>query len=664
PRRTGKTSGEEETFSASQLIEEHQLEMERLEPRRTELRAEINTIEGMIASIEQGLSERITNLDRNLIKPNRGFIMYGPPGTGKSDIMSKLSVRIGVNMVAPPLAAGELNRSLVGESERIINDICMRCHQTPYLMCCVSIDEIDSLAPKRTDEANDVSVAKLSVLLSVIDGIKDVPNLMIFCATNRLHMMDEAFLRRMSGKFFVGRPSSQARKKILSGIKPWHVTPSILDKLTMATTNFSGAALSALRRLITVHCIDAEEKDPKYQLDYRTALQLCHTVAQQFRITIGSENLPTILLRNVTQQQESGHQQQYHYADFPNKRNSVYTGKVLVNLSAKRIEVEAEITDPVSNEREKVVYLEHLNDDETDVQQLLERLTTYGKSRNVQLFQVIDLSLLSNESAYDEKQRFEILKDRLDEYVAYRRSMIVYDLDSLVGVNRSESVSSMGLSSSQSLANQNLYIFVKENFQLAHIEPTLSSDDSTQVEEKWSIVVIRDPFLCRQFCDDVQFTLSVSEIQQRAADRAEAEQTLRCVQCNDFYSEEDNKVGQCVHHDGFVYDNYSNTLTQWSPERAIEQLLIEEAEAVQQANIGNGPLTNEQKERAERAKQRFRYICCNQMLQTSGNANGCKKGKHGPQNITRNEWELARDNNQEYHEKRRRLLTIRAEQHQ
>lgn len=107
-------------------------------------------------------------------------------------------------------------------------------------------------------------------------------------------------------------------------------------------------------------------------------------------------------------------------------------------------------------------------------------------------------------------------------------------------------------------------------------------------------------------------------------------------------------------------------LAQWSSERAIEQLLIEEAEAAQQANVGNGPLTSEQKERAERAKQRFRYICCNQMLQTSGNANanGCKKGKHSPQSITRNEWELARDNNQEYHEKRRRLLTIRAEQNQ
>ncbi|CAF1514951.1 unnamed protein product, partial [Rotaria sp. Silwood1] len=158
-RRARKTPDGEENFSVPQLIEDHHQEMEKLEPIRSELRAEISTIEGMVASIDQGLCDRITNLDRNLIKPNRGFIMYGPPGTGKSDIMSKLSVRIGVNIVAPPLAAGELNRSLVGESERIINDICMRCHQTPHLMCCVSIDEIDSLAPKRTDEARDISVA-------------------------------------------------------------------------------------------------------------------------------------------------------------------------------------------------------------------------------------------------------------------------------------------------------------------------------------------------------------------------------------------------------------------------------------------------------------------------------------------------------------------------
>ncbi|CAF2859194.1 unnamed protein product [Rotaria sp. Silwood2] len=235
-----------EGFSIVELLDEHRQIMERLEQERNTLRTQIQATEDLINNIEKGLIRPDVKsgkkTDRDLIKPNRG--------TGKSDIMSKLSLRMGVSMVAPPIAAGELNRPLVGESERIISDICMRCHRTPYLMCCVSIDEIDSLAPKRKDNSSDGNIAKLSVLLSVIDGIKDVPNLMIFCATNRLHMMDEAFLRRMSGKFFVGRPSSHARKSILSGMKSWHISPNLLESLTMATTNFSGAALRLVKSII------------------------------------------------------------------------------------------------------------------------------------------------------------------------------------------------------------------------------------------------------------------------------------------------------------------------------------------------------------------------------------------------------------------------------
>ena len=156
--------------------------------------------------------------------------------------MSKLSVKLGITMVGPPLAAGELNRPLVGESERVIIALASRCHRVPYAMCCLSIDEIDSLAPKRDEDSSEGKVDKISVLLSLIDGIKDIPNLMIFCATNRLHMMDEAFLRRMSGKFFVGRPSSKARTKILTEIPEWALELDIIDQLVIATTNFSGAA--------------------------------------------------------------------------------------------------------------------------------------------------------------------------------------------------------------------------------------------------------------------------------------------------------------------------------------------------------------------------------------------------------------------------------------
>jgi transitional endoplasmic reticulum ATPase len=146
-------------------------------------------------------------------------------------------------MVGPPLAAGELNRSLVGESEKILIALFSRCNHISYAKCCVSIDEIDSLAPKRDQNSSESKVDKISVLLSMVEGIKDVPNLMIFSATNRLHMMDEAVLRRLSGKFFVGRPSSNARMALLRKIPFWMVEPELINDLAIATTNFSGAAI-------------------------------------------------------------------------------------------------------------------------------------------------------------------------------------------------------------------------------------------------------------------------------------------------------------------------------------------------------------------------------------------------------------------------------------
>ncbi|CAF3886512.1 unnamed protein product [Rotaria sordida] len=649
-------------------IHEHRQTMERLEQERNKLRTDIQATEDLIENIEKGLMERDVQssekTDRDLIKPNRGFIMYGPPGTGKSDIMSKLSVRMGVSMVAPPIAAGELNRPLVGESERIISDICMRCHRTPYLMCCVSIDEIDSLAPKRKDNSSDGNIAKLSVLLSVIDGIKDVPNLMIFCATNRLHMMDEAFLRRMSGKFFVGRPSSHARKSILSGMKSWHIPPHLLESLTMATTNFSGAALRALRRLITVHCIDMQRINPRYQLDYCTMLQLADTTARQYRIVIGSGTLPTLLLRVADRNPlfENNQEPRARFNDLVNKKNSVYTGKIIVNLHGRRIDVEAINIHPITGECEKVVYLEYLTDSETSIQELLERLTVYGKSRNVQLLQLIDLNLLSAESAYDEKEKFEILKERLDECAAYRRSMIVYDLDSLIGINKSEGNSSMGRSTNLSLINHNVYTYVKDKFISAYIQSSTFSNndhnkDTIVNEEKWSVMVIRDPFLLRQFCDDVVFTRPVSEIEEEEAEMRRVDQLIKCVQCNDFYLEQDNKMGVCVHHDGFIYDNHSLTLIQWGQQATIAQLLKEEAEAVKQSTTN--VLTPEQKERLEREKQRFKYICCNQTVQASGMMGGCKRGKHSPANVTLIQWEYSCDHNREYQDKRLTLLQSR-----
>lgn len=564
--------------------------------------------------------------------------------------MSTLSTRIGITMVAPPIAAGELNRPLVGESERIISDICMRCHRIPYLMCCISIDEIDSLTGKRNDKSSESNVAKLSVLLSVIDGIKDVPNLMIFCATNRLHMMDEAFLRRMQGKFFVGRPSSLARKRILSRIKQWHVQPNLIEHLTIATTNFSGSALRALCRSITAHCVDAERTNRSYTLDYRTMLELTDNTAKQYRIFIGAETLPILLLRLANRQLVTTDDKP-RFNNLTDTQNTLYTGKILVNFHMNRIDIEAVHEHPKTGEIKKIVHQEYLLKEETNLQQLIERLTFYGKSRNVQLLQLIDLNLLSLSSAHDEREKFEILKERLDECDAYRRSMIVYDLDSLVGINRSEGDSSMGRSTNLSLINHNIYTYIKDQFQSAYVEPTvINSEDqnSSFTKEKWSIMIIRDEFLVRQFFDDTKFTRSQREIEQEEADKNRAEQRIYCIQCNNYYTEDDNKTGACLHHDGFVYDNYSSILEKFIPSQAVFVLLAEEADLADTTRV----LSQEVKERFERNKQRFKYICCDQTLQTSSAIQGCKKGKHSLSSMTIEDWNWLCQNNQDYDKKR------------
>jgi hypothetical protein len=107
---------------------------------------------------------------------------------------------------------------------------------------------------------------------------------------------------------------------------------------------------------------------------------------------------------------------------------------------------------------------------EQSLQQLLECITSYGNDRNVQLLQLIDLNLLLSKGDHDEKKIYETLKERYDECMEYKRSMIIYDLNSLIGVNKSESESSMGTSTGSSIVNQSIYMYVTSRFREAKVE--------------------------------------------------------------------------------------------------------------------------------------------------------------------------------------------------
>ena len=107
-------------------------------------------------------------------------------------------------MLTDCFAGADVNAGTVGDTEIILGALADRANETPWLPCCLVIDEIDAIAPDRKKMASEHKIDALSKLLSVFCGIDDHPNLFILGATNRMTDMDDAFLRRLEAKFYVG----------------------------------------------------------------------------------------------------------------------------------------------------------------------------------------------------------------------------------------------------------------------------------------------------------------------------------------------------------------------------------------------------------------------------------------------------------------------------
>ena len=412
---------------------------------------------------------------------------------------------------------------------------------------------------------------------------------------------------------------------------------------------------------ITVHYL-AKRRDvnPNFEISEEDTLRLADRTARQFQLLLGVDTLPRLLLDNLNERKRVAGEQASHGDDsagfhLPEKR--FFTGKIIISLNEKKVRIES-----TYRNGDRYVIEDPLNSTERSLQQLLDRITSYGNDRNVQLLQLIDLNLLSSKGAHDEKKIFETLKERYDECMEYKSSMIIYDLDSLIGVNKSESESSMGTSVSSSVVNQNIYIYVTSRFREAKIEINEENDEQPKIE-RWAIAVVRDPFLLKKFIADVDFTKTKKQRKEEEAEEQRANTVLVCVKCRDLYIESENKMGSCNHHDGFVYDNLEPDLRKYRASEAMETLSREEYIAFKDST---------KKDEIERMKTRFKYICCNAVVQVGGGTTGCKKAKHGfegssgskptsqtlsPEMIA--EWESFCDIDEQYNQIRMTLLDHR-----
>lgn len=183
------------------------------------------------------------------ITPPRGVLLYGPPGTGKTLLAKAIATETNANFIS--IKGPEIFNKWVGESERKIRDIFKKARQLAPSI--VFIDEIDSITSGRTGlETNDSKNNVIAQLLTEIDGVSNLKDIVIIGATNRPDLIDPAFLRpgRFEKLLLVPMPDDKTREKIFEVyISKMNVDKKVVaSELSKLTENFSGAEIEAICR--------------------------------------------------------------------------------------------------------------------------------------------------------------------------------------------------------------------------------------------------------------------------------------------------------------------------------------------------------------------------------------------------------------------------------
>jgi transitional endoplasmic reticulum ATPase len=182
----------------------------------------------------------------------KGILLHGPSGTGKTMLAKAVATESEANFIS--VKGPELMSKWVGESERGIREIFRKARQASP--CVVFFDEVDSIAPVRGGAGmegfggHSSSERMMSQLLTEMDGIQEIHDIVVIAATNRVDMIDTALLRpgRFDKIIYIPNPDKVTREKILQiHIKGKPVSDDIdLKRLVDMTEGFSGADVSSV----------------------------------------------------------------------------------------------------------------------------------------------------------------------------------------------------------------------------------------------------------------------------------------------------------------------------------------------------------------------------------------------------------------------------------
>ncbi len=215
------------------------------------------------------------------ITPPKGVLIYGPPGCGKTLLARAVATESKANFIA--VKGPEIMSKWVGESEKAVREVFRKARTAAP--CIVFFDEIDAIAPSRgrISDSTQVTERVISQLLTEMDGLDAMKDVVVLAATNRPELIDRALLR--TGRFdrwvFIDSPDEKSRLAIfeLYTVKAGMPLAADVDlhELARMTENYVGADIEAVCREAAMRAlredINAQQVARRHFMDALTSIQ-------------------------------------------------------------------------------------------------------------------------------------------------------------------------------------------------------------------------------------------------------------------------------------------------------------------------------------------------------------------------------------------------------